>query len=101
VLLRGLGNDTAVHPDELTPEERMTVLMAEQVRDSGDVLPLLARLEGPLGPELVRDTLRLLGELDLDLLVAIALDALTGSTVEPARAHDAHLEIRRRRRRSA
>jgi hypothetical protein len=69
--------------DDLLPEERATVELAARLRDSGNLHPLIARLRnGEIGPERARDVLRLLVELDPDLLVQITLDGLISAYVE-------------------
>src|SRR6185312_17271763 len=75
--------------DDLWPEEQATLELAAQLRNSGNLHPLIARLrEGDVGPESARDALRVLAELDLDLLVQITLDSLiTAYLVDPGLAH--------------
>ena len=79
--------------DELTPEERTTAELVDRLRESGNVLPMLELLHsGEGGPELVRDALSLLGELDPPLLVQVTLDAIISAHV----AGDGHaLQTRR------
>jgi hypothetical protein len=63
--------------DDLSPEERATIELATQLVDSGKLHHLIARLrDGDIGPESARDALRVLAELDLDLLIQITLDGL-------------------------
>ncbi len=63
--------------EELPPEEREIVQLVRHVRDNGDTRPLVALLKGEDGgPERARTALHLLGELDPELLVQVALDAL-------------------------
>lgn len=63
--------------DDLPSDEHVTLELAAQLRDSGNLHSLIARLrDGDVGPEHARDALRLLGELDMDLLVRITLDGL-------------------------
>jgi hypothetical protein len=63
--------------EDLPPEERATVELAAQLRASGNLHPLIARLrDGQVGPERARDALRVLAGLDPDLLVQITLDGL-------------------------
>ena len=63
--------------DDSSPAERATLELARQFVASGNLHPLIARLrDGIIGPESARDALRVLGELDLDLLVQITLDGL-------------------------
>jgi hypothetical protein len=75
--------------DEASPGEQATIEVAAQLRDTGNLHPLIARLrDGEIGPELARDVLRVLVELDPDLLVQITLDGLIGAYVEdPGIAH--------------
>jgi hypothetical protein len=57
--------------------------IAAQLRDSGNVHPLVARLrDGEIGPERARDALLVLAELDIDLLVQITLDGLINAHLE-------------------
>ena len=63
--------------DDLSLEEQATLDLATQLVATGNLHPLIARLkDGELGPESARDALRVLAELDLDLLVQITLDSL-------------------------
>lgn len=63
--------------DDLSADERTTIDLAAELRDSGNLHPLIARLrDGEVGPERARDVLRLLAEFDIDLLVQITLDGL-------------------------
>jgi hypothetical protein len=82
--------------DDLPSEERATAELASQLRDSGNLHPLIARLrDGEVGPERARDALRLLAELDIDLLVQITLDGLIGAYVEdPGLAHQPRRVVR-------
>ena len=82
--------------DDLWPEEQATLELATQLRGSGNLHPLIARLrEGDIGPESARDALRVLAELDLDLLVQITLDSLiTAYLVDPGLAHQPRRAIR-------
>jgi hypothetical protein len=75
--------------DDLLPEEQATLELATQLRGTGNLHPLIERLrEGDIGPESARDALRVLAELDLDLLVQITLDSLiTTYLVDPGLAH--------------
>jgi hypothetical protein len=64
-------------PDGLTPDEQRTADLVERLRATGHLQPLIDALrDGEAGPERARDALQLLGELDLQLLVQIALDTL-------------------------
>jgi hypothetical protein len=80
--------------EALTPEERDTAELIKVLRATGNLRPLVALLRGSDGgPESAREALLLLGELDLELLVQIALDTLIDDYVEdPALA----LQTRRR-----
>jgi len=82
--------------DDLSPEERATVELATQLGDSGNLQPLIARLKnGDIGPESARDALRVLAELDLDLLLQITLDSLiTTYLEEPGLAHQPRRVVR-------
>jgi hypothetical protein len=75
--------------DDLPLEERATLQLATQLVASGNLDPLIARLrDGEVGPESARDALRVLGELDLDLLVQITLDGLITTYLDhPGLAH--------------
>jgi hypothetical protein len=81
---------------ELPFEERVMVELAAELRDSGNLHPLIARLrDGEVGPERARDALRVLGELDIDLLVQITLDGLISAYVEdPGLAHQPRRVVR-------
>jgi hypothetical protein len=79
-----------------TPEERETAELVKALRETGNLRPLVAVLRNADGgPESARDALRLLGELDLELLVQVALDTLIHDYVEdPGLAHQTRREIR-------
>jgi hypothetical protein len=72
------------------------VELAAQLRDSGNLHPLIARLRnGEVGPERARDALRILAELDVDLLVQITLDGLISAYLEdPGLAHQPRRVVR-------
>ena len=74
--------------DDLPLEEQATLELATELVATGNLHPLIARLrDGELGPESARDALRVLAELDLDLLVQITLDSLVTTYLdEPALA---------------
>ncbi len=76
-------------PEDLSPEEWATLQLVQQLVTTGNLHPLIARLRGgELGPESARDALRILAELDPDLLVQITLDSLITSYLEdPGLAH--------------
>jgi hypothetical protein len=79
-----------------TPEEEKTAELVKVLRASGNLRPLVAVLRDPDGgPELARDALLMLGELDVELLVQVALDTLIDGYVEdPGLAHQTRREIR-------
>ena len=63
--------------ERLSPEERATVELVRALRETGNLHPLVEALRnGVAGPKRARDALRLLGELDLDLLVQVCLDTM-------------------------
>lgn len=70
--------------------------LATQLVASGNLHPLIARLRnGDVGPESARDALRVLGQLDLDLLVQITLDGLITTYLDdPGLAHQPRREVR-------
>jgi hypothetical protein len=82
--------------DDLSLEEQATLELATELVVTGNLHPLIARLkDGALGPESAPDALRLLGELDLDLLVRITLDSLITTYLDdPALAHQPRRAIR-------
>ena len=82
--------------DGPTPEERATGDLVKAVRETGNLRPLVAVLRDPDGgPERARDALLLLGELDVELLVQVALDTLIDDYVDdPALAVQTRREIR-------
>lgn len=74
--------------EELTPEEHQTLELIHALKQTGNLHPLVQVLrDGDVGRERARDALRLLGELDLDLLVQVVLDTLivTSAGSQPAR----------------
>ena len=75
--------------DDLSPDEQATLELVRQLVASGNLHPLIARLRhGEIGPESARDALRVLAELDLDLLVQITLDGLITTYLDdPGLAH--------------
>ena len=81
-----------------TPEERQTAELVAALRATGNLHPLIAVLRCPDGgPERARDALLLLGELDVELLVEVALDTLIHGYIEdPALADQPRRETRRR-----
>lgn len=85
-----------VSGDDLLPQEQVTLELVRQLVTSGNLHPLIARLrDGDVGPESARDALRVLAELDIDLLVQVTLDSLITSYVEdPGLAHQPRRVIR-------
>ncbi len=83
--------------DTVPPDERATAQLAAELRQSGNLHPLIARLrEGEVGPEQARDVLRVLAELDLDLLLQITLDGLIATyLLDPGLAHQPRRVVRR------
>lgn len=81
---------------ELTAEERETLDLVQDLIASGNLRPLIEQLRaGDTGPERARDALKVLGDLDLDLLVQLALDTLVDQYVEdPGLAHQTRREAR-------
>jgi hypothetical protein len=79
-----------------TPAERETAELVKALRETGNLRPLIAVLRNTDGgTECARDALLLLGELDLELLVQVALDTLIQDYVEdPGLAHQTRREIR-------
>ncbi len=91
------GNRTSmVVGEELTPDERQTLDLIHALKLTGNLHPLIKVLrDGDVGPERARDALRLLGELDLDLLVQVALDTLITTYVrDPGLALQSRRTIR-------
>jgi hypothetical protein len=84
------------YSDAQTPEELETERLVNALRATGNLHPLIARLRrGEGGPERGRDALQMLGELDLELLVQITLDALVDAFVEdPGLAHQPRRQVR-------
>ncbi len=63
--------------DALTEQEQEIAEIVGDLRATGNLRPLIDLLRGADGgPEHARDALRLLGELDVDVLVQLALDTL-------------------------
>jgi hypothetical protein len=82
--------------EEPTPEEYETAELIKALRATGNLRPLVAVLRNADGgPERARDALLMLGELDLELLVQIALDTMIHDYVEdPGLAHQTRRAIR-------
>jgi hypothetical protein len=73
----GTGVRVVPDPDERSQSEQEIAQIVGDLRATGNMTPLVALLCGSDGgPEHARDALRLLGELDVDLLVQLALDTL-------------------------
>ena len=69
--------------EDLTLEQRETLQLVQDLIESGNLQPLITRLRaGETGPEHARDALLTLGDLDLELLVQLALDTLIDQYVE-------------------
>jgi hypothetical protein len=81
---------------DVVPEERVTIELVLELRDSGNLHPLIERLrDGVVGPERARDALRVLAELDVELLVQITLDGLiTLYLADPGIAHQPRRAVR-------
>ena len=63
--------------DQPTADEQEVFSLARRVRADGDTAPLIACLRGGRdGAERVRDVLMILAELDPELIVQVAVDAL-------------------------
>ncbi len=77
-------------------QERDTIALVGLLRASGNATPLVDLLRGAgAGPGRARDALSLLGELDRELLVQVALDALIDANVaDPAAAAQTRRVIR-------
>lgn len=82
--------------EDLTTEERKTLELVQGLVANGNLHPLIARLRnGDDGPESARNALKVLGDLDLDLLVQLTLDTLIHQYVEDAGlAHQTRRESR-------
>jgi hypothetical protein len=76
------------HDDPPTAEEEQALALVRQLRADGDTAALITSLrDGHQGHERVRDALTLLAELDADLVVQVALDALIQAHInDPAAA---------------
>jgi len=77
-------------------QERETIALVGLLRACGSTTSLVDLLRGADGgPERARDALSLLGELDRELLVQVALDALIDANVaDPAAAAQTRRVIR-------
>ncbi len=82
-----------------SPSEREddSVFLVGLLRATADTKPLISLLRGADGgPERARDALSVLGELDRELLVQVALDALIdGNFADPAAAAQTRRVVRR------
>jgi hypothetical protein len=68
---------------DLSTDERATLELVTQLVASESLDPLIARLrDGDVGPGGARDALRVIAELDPDLLVQVTLDNLITTHVE-------------------
>jgi hypothetical protein len=75
--------------DQPTAAQQEVLSLARRLRADGDTAPLMTLLkDGREGPERVRDALMLLAELDAELIVQVALDALLRAPVDDH--HAAH-----------
>ena len=67
----------AAATEDLTPTERAATGLAQKVIQTGSLAPLIEAVQaGAPGPEHAGEALKLVIELDLDLLVKLAVDAL-------------------------
>ena len=88
------GNRCAMAYESPSQQERDTIALVGLLRSTGDTATLVGLLRGA-GPERARDALSLLGELDRELLVQVALDALIDANVaDPAAAAQTRRVIR-------
>jgi hypothetical protein len=72
-----------------TPEDREIAAVVSALRATADQQPLLALLRrADAGPERARRALVVLGELDIELLAQVALDALLDAYVENSAVAD-------------
>jgi hypothetical protein len=76
-------------PDHPTDDENEVASLVRRLRADGDTAPLIALLHsGREGPGRVRDALTVLAELDPELIVEVALDALLLAHVDDRRPTD-------------
>ena len=69
--------------DEMSADEQETLALVDVVLRTGSLRPVITLLHGTTGGEdRARDALTVLGELDLDVLVQLALDTLADGRVE-------------------
>lgn len=82
--------------DDVSSDEQLTIDLVKDLQESGNLHPLIARLrDGEVGPEHARDALRVLFELDPDLLVQVTLDGLIEQyLVDPGLAHQPRRVVR-------
>lgn len=93
---RGYPGCPVATDDKPSDEEREALALAHQLVADGDTGPLITSLrEGRDGPERVRSALVFLGELDPDLIVQVALDALIQAHVsKPSTARQTRRIVR-------
>ena len=89
--------DARMAYDSPSQQERETIALVGLLRSTGDTATLVGLLrDAGGGPERARDALSLLGELDRELLVQVALDALIdGNFADPAAAEQTRRVVRR------
>ncbi|HEX6745095.1 MAG TPA: hypothetical protein VF087_12805 [Solirubrobacteraceae bacterium] len=82
--------------DEPTDQERATIALLAGLRADGDAAALIALLQdGREGPARVRDALIVLADLDPELIVQLALDALIEAYVgDPVAAQQRRRMVR-------
>jgi hypothetical protein len=82
--------------EDRSVEDLETLELVNALIATGNLHPLIQRLrDGMVGPERARDALLVLGDLDLELLVQLALDSLIHQFVEdPGLAHQPRRESR-------
>ena len=98
-ILAGAGvADGAMSYEIPSERENDTIFLVGLLRATADTTPLVSLLRGADGgPERARDALSLLAELDRELLVQVALDALIdGNFADPALAEQTRRVVRRR-----
>lgn len=91
------GSRCVMSYESPSQQERDTIALVGLLRASGSTTSLVDLLRGGGGgPERARDALSLLGELDRELLVQVALDALIDANVaDPAAAAQTRRVVRR------
>ena len=90
------GSRCVMSYESPSQQERDTIALVGLLRATGDTATLVGLLHGAGGgPERARDALSLLGELDRELLVQVALDALIdGNFADPAAAEQTRRVVR-------